>query len=138
MKQTSLKNYDIKKVKLASGQIIKAFVADDEIKQEKGLSGVKELDDDQGMIFIYPKLMYLRFWMPDTYINLDIFFMDKDLNVIFIERNVPAHPGRDEPPVIARTANIYAQAVLELRSGTAQAKSIKKGDKLNWLVGKEN
>lgn len=137
-KQSSLKSYEIRKLKLTSGQIIKAFVADDGVKQEKGLSGVKELDDDQGMVFVYPELMHLRFWMPDTYINLDIFFLDKDLNVLFIERNIPAHPGRAEPPAIARTANIYAQVVLELKSGTKQAKSINKGDKLQWLVRKKN
>jgi uncharacterized membrane protein (UPF0127 family) len=132
--QSGLENYEIKKVALANGQVISAFLADDEVKQEKGLSGVKVLKDHQGMIFVYPKLMYLRFWMPDTYLNLDIFFLDKNLNVIYIERNVPAHPGRKEPPKIARTANIYAQVVLELRSGTINAKSIKKGDRLKWVA----
>ena len=130
--QTSLSSYKVKKLILANEQIISAFLADDEIKQEKGLSGIKSIDDDQGMVFIYPKLMYLRFWMPDTYLNLDIFFLDKNLNVLYIERNVPAHPGRKEPPKIARTANIYAQVVLELRSGTENSNSIKKGDKLKW------
>jgi uncharacterized membrane protein (UPF0127 family) len=130
----SLKSYRIRKLILPSGRLIEAYSAESDQQQERGLSGVKELAKYRGMVFIYKQATPLRFWMPDTYLNLDIFFMDSSLNIVHIERNIAAHPGRQEPPAIARTATIYSQIVLELEHGSEASKSIKKGDQLKWLV----
>jgi len=125
-----LSHYKKGTLTLSSGKSIKTFIADTEKKQALGLSGVKSLNDDESMLFLYDKMNYLSFWMPDTYLNLDIFFLTKDLTVFYIERNVPAHPGRSEPPTIYRTARVFAAAVLELKSESPLSQEIKKGDKL--------
>ena len=125
--------YKVKSLLLPSARMLRVYMADTPEKQEKGLSGVKSLKENEGMVFSYKSMTPLRFWMPDTYINLDIFFMDEKLNVIYIERNVSAHPGRKEPPAIKRTATVRAQMALELQHGTEAAKSIILGQQLKWL-----
>lgn len=130
---------------LPSGETLITYVAEGEKLQAQGLSGVlpEHFNDDEAMFFVYESEGMRRFWMPDTYFNLDIFFLDQSLRVIDIERNMPAHPGQQEPPKIARSRNIRAWHVLEVRSSSALARKIKIGQQLEWksreysLVGKE-
>jgi uncharacterized protein len=102
--------------------------------QSQGLSGVQDNDfaADQAMLFYYLEDGIREFWMPDTYFNLDIFFLDADLRVIDIERNVQAHPGMKEPPAIPRTRPIRARHVLELKSASVHARQLKIGDQIRW------
>lgn len=57
-----------------------------EEEQEKGLQGVKELDSDKGMLFIFDEPQEVGFWMKDTLIDLDIIFIDEDKEIISIVR----------------------------------------------------
>ncbi len=118
-----------------SGVEIPIRIAVTEIDQQKGLSGIKAQDwpDSQGLLFAYPKIGLRRFWMPDTYFNLDIIFLDPDFSIVHIERNVPAHPGTDETEVpIYRTSDIYAQHVLELKASENLTKDWQIGSRLQW------
>lgn len=103
-------------------------------EHQQGLSGIKDTDfkKDEAMLFVNEGMGPRRFWMPDTYFNLDIIFLDKDLKVVGIEANVPFHPGPQEPPVIYRTKTYDAQFVLETKAGSPFSKGLKVGDKLNW------
>ncbi len=100
----------------------------------KGLSGLKagSMKADEGMLFINKSMAPRKFWMPDTYFNLDIIFLDSQLKIVGIERNVPAHPGFTEPPVIYRTETYNAQYILETKAGIAFTKKLKLGDQLKW------
>lgn len=117
-----------------SDEIITVRMAITSEDQAKGLSGVKEhqFAENEGMLFYYEKAGPRSFWMPDTYFDLDLFFLDKDLNVLAIHRGLKAHPGRQEPPVIERTEIYYCRHVLEMKHSSAIAKKIKRGDKLKW------
>jgi uncharacterized protein len=103
-------------------------------QQGQGLSGVQPEDftDTEAMLFVYDSEGVREFWMPDTYFNLDIFFLDENLRVIDVERNVPAHPGMVEPPPIARTRSIRSWHVLELKASSPHARSLRIGDQLKW------
>lgn len=129
------KTYPIKQFATSSGRLIKAYLAKTNLEQTQGLSGIKEseLADNEGMIFWYESTGPRRFWMPNTFTNLDIFFLDKNFLVIHIERNVQAHPGIKEPPAIARTPVVYAHHVLELKASSSLAKEIQKGSQLKVL-----
>ena len=70
--------------------------------------------------------------MPNTYFNLDIIFLDRQLKVLAIERNVPAHPGMQEPPMIYRTKNYYAHHVLEIRADSPLSQEIQVGSQIGW------
>lgn len=120
---------------LASGKTVKLRYAITDGEQLKGLSGVmpEEFADDEGLLFFYKDVSPKRFWMPDTYFNLDIFFIDAKGKVKQVARDVLAHPGFNETLIpIARTETVVCRHVLEMKATSALSKSIKIGDVLKW------
>ena len=93
----------------------------------KGLSGVlpQHFGARDGALFVFPKRSRRSFWMPDTHFDLDIIFLDGDLVITHIQRNVLHHPSREE--VVPRIPPQWADYVLEIKSRTDLARSLKKG-----------
>ena len=46
---------------------------------KKGLQGIKEMPEDEGMLFVFDEPQTVGFWMKDTLIPLDIVFINEDL-----------------------------------------------------------
>ncbi len=117
------------------GEVIHVELARSKATQAKGLSGRKKgsLKENQGMLFVYREKNLKSFWMPDTYFDLDIIFLDENLKIINIQRKVPHHPGRTEPPAIARTPSILSQHVLELAADSKLSRKLKAGQQFKWL-----
>lgn len=115
-------------------QELRTELAISDSAQRQGLSGRQKGDFclNCAMLFYYQQDSSKSFWMPDTYFPLDIFFLDQDLRIVEVERDMPAHPGREEPPSIARTSSIFARHVLEMRSDSPLAKELQKGMKLQF------
>ena len=124
--------YEIKNPK---GETITLRLATNRHEHAQGLSGIKALDfaRNEGMLFVNETMGTRRFWMPDTFFNLDIIFLDSDLKVVALEMNAPMHPGLIEPPVIFRTKSYQAQFVLETHAGVSFTKDLKAGDDLKWV-----
>ena len=99
----------------------------------QGLSGVrsKDFSKNESMLFLYPTVDSRQFWMPNTFFDLDIFFLDTNFKVLAIERNVTHHPGNKNPDKIRRTKRYLSQHVLEMRADSPHAKKIKLNDVLN-------
>jgi uncharacterized membrane protein (UPF0127 family) len=53
---------------------------------EKGLMNRKELPEDKGMLFIFDSEERRSFWMKDTYIDLDIIFIDENFEIVKISK----------------------------------------------------
>jgi uncharacterized membrane protein (UPF0127 family) len=125
-------------LKTAGGDSIKTTLAYTSIDSERGLSGVKSEDyaDDQGMLFFYLSDEERHFWMPDTYFDLDLFYLDKDLKVLDIIRKLPFYIGRANPESIPRARGVWCRHVLEMKSGSSIAEKIKVGDQLGWESSK--
>ena len=64
-------------------------VAKTDEERAKGLSGITELPEDEGMLFYMDKPQKCSFWMKDTLIPLDIIFIDEDEEVISVHQGVP-------------------------------------------------
>lgn len=96
----------------------KVKIAKTEQEKQKGLQRVKELPEDEGMLFIYDKPQTVGFWMEDTEIPLDIIFIDEDYEVISI------YQGKPNDKTIVEEDNV--QFVLEVN----QNSGIKEGDEL--------
>ena len=120
---------------LPNGKIIHITLAITPKEQRKGLSGIpsETFHDGQGLFFFYLEDGLRQFWMPDTYFNLDIIFLDKNLKVLAIVRNLLHHPGRREPPPIARTKSYFCRYILEIRAGTELSQEIQIGMPLKWI-----
>jgi uncharacterized protein len=100
------------------------IAADDESRQ-RGLMYVRELPPDQGMLFVFERPQALAFWMKDTYLSLDVIFIDpagRVLNIAAYARPHALDPIRSEGDAIA---------VLEVLAGTARAIGLRPGDRLN-------
>lgn len=119
---------------LNSGEIIKLELAVSQEDQVTGLSGRADADfsKDQGMIFFNTDDRVRNFWMPDTYFDQDVFYLDKDFKVINIQRNVPHHPGWETPEDIHRMKPVFCRHVFEMRADSEIAKKIQLGDILKW------
>lgn len=98
----------------------KVKVAETEEEKEKGLQGIKELPENEGMLFIYDEPQTVGFWMKDTEIPLDIIFINEDQEVISI------YKGKPNDESIAEEDNV--QYVLELN----QDSGVKKGDDIEF------
>ena len=94
-------------------------VAKTEEEREKGLQNVKELPEDEGMLFIFDNPQTVGFWMKDTIIPLDIIFINEDMEVISI------YKGESRNEDIAEEDDV--KYVLEVN----QNSGIKKGDELD-------
>lgn len=60
-----------------------------EEEKEKGLQGVTELPEDEGMLFYFNPPEDVSMWMKGTLIPLDIIFINKDKEVIYIGQGIP-------------------------------------------------
>lgn len=126
--------YKSGEITLPSKEIIKVTLAISNNEQTRGLSGVasKNWKDDQAMLFFYANDDYRKFWMPNTYFNLDIFFLDRDLTVLAVDRNVQHYIGRKNPAKIPTTRSVFCRHVLEMKSTSPLSKKIVPGNKLKW------
>ena len=120
-------------IALPSGKILRAQLAITPTETTRGLSGIQDKDYDpfNGLLFFFQESGPRSFWMPDTYFDLDIIFLDENLKIVDIDRNVPHHPGMKEP--IPRAKTVYARHVLEIKSSSPLAQDFQVGQKLNWI-----
>lgn len=104
-----------------------------EKEKQQGLSGLKEqaMKKNEGLLFVYRRMMPLKFWMPNTYFDLDIIFLDRNFKVVAIE-TLPHYPKKDNPKKIPITNPHLSQFVLELHAGMAKKYGITKGSQLKW------
>lgn len=108
------------------------YIFKDAAAWKKGLSGVvsRDFGSGDGAFFIFPKRGLRSFWMPDTHFDLDIIFLDKNLAVTHIQRDVPHHPSKKGS--IPRVPPRWAHYVLEIKSQTKMARKLKKGMRLRF------
>lgn len=93
-------------------------------QRRQGLMFRTELADDRGMLFDFGKRQPITMWMRNTYVPLDMLFIDTDGEIAQIAANT--QPLSDA--VIASRAP--ARAVLELRAGVTQELGIAPGDRV--------
>lgn len=108
----------------AGTQRYEIWLADTPQRETQGLMFVRDLPASQGMLFINktPTPTPMSMWMKNTYIPLDMLFIDARGRIVRIFARTTPHSLdllADPMPV---------KAVLELRGGECEARSIKVGD----------
>ena len=93
-----------------------------EAEREKGLMYRRSMADTAGMLFDFGRDQMLLFWMKDTYIPLDMVFIDHGGRVVSIKRD--AKP-LDETLI---SSQVPAAGVLEVNAGVADRIGLKVGD----------
>jgi uncharacterized membrane protein (UPF0127 family) len=101
-------------------------VADTPESQAAGLSGRSSLAPDAGMLFDFPSVEPIEFWMHDTLIPLSIAFVDDNRKITAIQDMQPLTDDHHVPPGPIRYA-IEANLGFFSRAGVAVGDSIDLG-----------
>ena len=118
-------------IEIVSSTGVHAFdvtLATNEKERERGLMFVKHLPEGQGMLFDFKTDQPVSFWMHNTYISLDMFFIRGDGTITHIAEN--AKPMSDA--LIPSDGPV--RAVLEVIAGTADKLGIKPGDHVDGSI----
>lgn len=107
------------------GVSLRIEYATTEAAREKGLGGRTSIPNNYGMLFVFPKDAYYGFWMKDTLVPLDIFWLDDKGHVVSIAQDVATSTY---PDVFYPSAS--ARYVLETAAGFAEAHTIATGTPL--------
>jgi uncharacterized membrane protein (UPF0127 family) len=117
-----LDDLEVAKVKIGEHEF-KLWVMDTYAKRMEGMMFLQNADfkDDEGMIFVFDRAEYQRFWMRNTLVPLDIAYVDARKRII----NIYTMKALDE--VGDYSSRAPAQFVIELRAGMMAKKQIKAG-----------
>ena len=106
------------------------LVATTEEEKEKGLMGIEELPEDEGMLFDYSDepQAELSFWMKNVDIPLDIIFVNQEGSVISVKQGVP-----NSEEYITEDSE-FISCVIELNANSG----VKAGDKTDLFSEMNN
>ncbi len=93
-------------------------------QRAQGLMFRREMAPDSGMLFLFDRQAPRSFWMKNTYLSLDIVFLDAAGRIVSIARDTMP---LSEAPIPSKGD---ALAVLELNAGTAARLDLKPGDRV--------
>ncbi|MBS0379545.1 MAG: DUF192 domain-containing protein [Proteobacteria bacterium] len=109
-----------------AAQHFHVWVADTEQRSQQGLMFVRDLPESQGMVFPLTPPRVENMWMKNTYIELDMLFVDGKGKVTrIVER---AHPLSLD----TISSGSPVAAVVELKGGLAAKLGFKVGDAVSW------
>lgn len=103
----------------------KVEVVDTPETRAKGLMYVQELADDAGMLFDFQDERPVAFWMMNTFIPLDMLFIEADGTILNIHSNARPHDRTSIP------SDGPVQYVLEIPGGRSKELGIAAGDKVD-------
>ena len=99
-------------------------IADSDDKRERGLMFRNTMPADHGMIFVFDAPDNYRFWMKNTFIPLDIIFLDATGKVLVIQ----PRQAHDESSIGPDDPALY---VIELNLGAARNIGLTRGDHID-------
>jgi uncharacterized protein len=102
------------------------WVADTPERAEQGLMFVSDLPEASGMVFPLTPPRIERMWMKNTYIELDMLFVDATGRISKIT------PRARPLTLDTLNSDTPVRAVVELRGGEAEKLSLGVGDLVSW------
>ena len=104
--------------------VLSLEIADDHPERQLGLMYRKELPSNKGMLFIFPEEEPRSFWMKNTFIELDIAFLNSNYEIVSIVERAPPLTEKH------RESSVPARYVLEVLGGNLRQWGIGVGSKL--------
>jgi uncharacterized membrane protein (UPF0127 family) len=105
---------------------VKVEVADTPDSREVGLMYRDHLDENAGMLFVFPNPTPAQFWMKNTMIPLDMFFADSNGKVLGVVANAQPY---SEALLGGFGGTLY---VLEVNGGYGARHHVVAGDRLEF------
>ncbi len=97
-----------------------------EFSRTRGLMFRKQMQENRGMLFIFSSEIERSFWMRNTYIPLDIIYVDTAGNIVHIAKNTKP---LNEDMIPSEGPSRY---VVEVNAGYTDMYGIKPGDTITW------
>lgn len=114
-----------------SGDLVQELdieIADDDFERETGLMHRENMEDDQGMLFIFENAAPRFFYMKNTLIPLDIIYFGSDSTIVSFQKNAKPQDLTSLP------SGEPAQFVLEVNAGLADEWNLEEGDKIDFEI----
>jgi uncharacterized protein len=102
-------------------------IANTEFDRQLGLMYRKQMDENRGMLFIFPVEEKQSFWMHETFIPLDMIFVNALNKIVTIHRNTQTLSDQSYP------STAPAKYVIEVNGGYCLKHNIMEGDKINFI-----
>ncbi len=102
-------------------------IADDEYQIQTGLMYRQSMQDDRGMLFIFPNEAPRSFYMKNTEFALDIIFINANNKIVSIQKN--AQPLNES----SLPSEGPAQYVVEVNAGLSEQWNLKSGDSISFI-----
>ena len=99
-------------------------------ERNQGLMHRRDMADNAGMLFFMPGDDDWTFWMRNTYLRLDMVFIDRDWRVVGVLEDVP--PLTEDH----RAVGVPSRYVLELNAKVARRQGVTVGTRLAFREGK--
>ena len=118
---------EMQTLEIATGNGVQSFsveVMTNDADRAKGLMFRRELPDGQGMLFNFQTDQEVAFWMENTFISLDLIFINADGRIRRIAEKAEPMSRATIP------SGGPVRAVLEVIGGTASKLGIKEGDRV--------
>ena len=103
-------------------------VADTNRLKSIGLMYRSSMPEEQGMLLLNKKPQRMNIWMKNTFIPLDIIYIDRNGYIVKIVENARTESTSVMP------SDGKVMAVLELNAGQVQQKNIAVGDSVTYQV----
>lgn len=103
------------------GHKLTVEIADSDIKRAYGLMHREQLNENEGMLFIFSSENYATFWMKETMIPLSVGFFDENRRLFQIE-SMPVEKGAPYRLYRSKAPTKYA---LEVNKGWFRKNKIK-------------
>ena len=110
--------------------VIDIEIADTDQKTMQGLMYRSSMPQNAGMLFLMPREDIQGFWMRNTYIPLDMIFVNSNKQIVTIHANTPP---MNESSYISTAPALY---VVEVNAGYCNKNNIKEGDKIDFTINK--
>jgi len=112
-----------------NNQLIKTIdieISEGDYETALGLMYRYSMSDSAGMLFIMEKEEPKSFWMKDTYISLDIIYLNRNLEIVTIQKYTQ--------PLSEQSIPSYKKAkyVIEVNAGFCDKLNIEEGDTVSY------
>jgi uncharacterized protein len=99
-------------------------IADNEATRQQGLMWREAMPPDQGMLFVFPAAERQSFWMRNTYLPLDIAFIDANWKITDIHHMQPLID------TVYYNSSVPVPYALEVNQGWFAKHKVQVGDKI--------
>jgi uncharacterized membrane protein (UPF0127 family) len=126
---TFKKEGELSLLKASNDSLIKQLnieIADDDYQTQTGMMYRKNMEDTQGMLFVFLDSEYRYFYMRNTEIPLDIIYIDENKTIVNIQKNAKPFDETSLP------SEGPAKYVLEINAGLSTEWNLEKGDKIQF------